>query len=163
MRVLRSQSETANCPRALSNIALAVVFVEMDPGLGVAARREAVSARQQFLRQLGILEQLAVERDPDRAVLVAIGCRPPARSMIESRRAPAPRRARDGSVRRPAHDARSRRSSPASAEGKLARPRQVERTGDAAHAAILLSRPELGQVGTCERDREAPAGKLHRL
>ncbi len=48
-----------------------VVLVEMDPRLGVAAGGEPVPSGEQVATQLGILEQLAVEGDPDRAVLVA--------------------------------------------------------------------------------------------
>ena len=44
---------------------LAAVLVEVDPGLGVAAGRQPVAAGQQLLAQLGILEELAVEGDPD--------------------------------------------------------------------------------------------------
>ena len=67
----------------------AVVLVEVDPGLGVAAGAERVAAGEEFLAEFGVFEQLAVERDPDdpRRSL-GIGCRPPARSTIESRVAP---------------------------------------------------------------------------
>ena len=50
---------------------LAEVLVEMDPSLGVTARRELVAARQQVAAKFGILEKFAVERHPDRLVFVS--------------------------------------------------------------------------------------------
>ena len=70
MRRWRSQSETANWPRACSKVAVAVVLVEVDPGLGVAAGGQVVAAGQERLAELGVVEELAVEGDPDGAVLV---------------------------------------------------------------------------------------------
>jgi len=47
-----------------------VVFVEVDPRLGVATRGKPVAASQEVFAQLGIFEELAIERDPDVARLV---------------------------------------------------------------------------------------------
>ena len=69
---------------------LAQVFVEMSPELGVAPRRQPVASRQQFGLQLGILEDLAVLRDPDRAVLVAD--RLPSARQVDDRQPPRPQR-----------------------------------------------------------------------
>ena len=68
--------------------ALAMIFVEMDPQLGVASGRQPVAARQQLLLELGIFEELAVLRDPDRAVLVAD--RLPAAGEVDDREPPRP-------------------------------------------------------------------------
>ena len=63
---------------------LLLVEVEDDLGVGVGLEsdgRAAISSRA----QLDVVEDLAVEGDPDGAVLVAIGCWPAARSMMLSR------------------------------------------------------------------------------
>ena len=59
----------------------AVVLVEVDPGLGVAAGGQVVAAGQQRLAELGVVEELAVEGDPDGAVLV--GDRLPAAGEVD--------------------------------------------------------------------------------
>jgi hypothetical protein len=50
---------------------LAVLLVEVHQHLGVRARREAMPARAQILTQLRVIVDLAIERHPHRAVLVA--------------------------------------------------------------------------------------------
>ena len=65
VRVLRSQSETANWPRARSSIPSAMIFVKMDPRFGVASGRQMVPACQKLTPELGVLEELAIERDPN--------------------------------------------------------------------------------------------------
>ena len=50
---------------------LAQILVEMDPEFGVAAGRESVPAGDELSLQFGVLEDLAILGDPDRAVLVA--------------------------------------------------------------------------------------------
>ena len=54
----------------LEKHALAELFVEMDPGFGVAMRGEPMAALEQFLAQLGIFVELAFEGDPDVARFV---------------------------------------------------------------------------------------------
>src|SRR4030095_16055240 len=51
--------------------ALAFLLVEMEDGLGVAAGAVAVAARFESRPERGVVVDLAVEDDPDRAVLVA--------------------------------------------------------------------------------------------
>ena len=76
-------------PRLLEE-PLAEIFVQVGPQLGVAPRGQPVPARQQLGLQLGILEDLAVLRDPDRAVLVAD--RLPAARQVDDRQPPCPQR-----------------------------------------------------------------------
>ncbi len=68
----------------------AQVFIEVGPGLGVAPGLEPVPAREQFLAQFGILKQLAVERDPDRLILIAD--RLPAAGQVNDRQPPSSER-----------------------------------------------------------------------
>ena len=141
MRVLRSQSETANWPRALANIPSPMVFVEMDPRLGVAAGGQAVPAGQELLAQLGILEQLAVEGDPDRAVFV--GDRLPAPGQVDDRQPPGPQRHARLDVEllvvgTAVGDRAGHRQQ--ALGGKLARPGQINRAGDATHGTYLSCR-----------------------
>src|SRR5208337_1537252 len=56
-------------PRPLED-PLAMVLVQVDPEFSVATGGQVVPADSQLLAQLGIVEQLAVERNPDRFVLV---------------------------------------------------------------------------------------------
>ena len=119
---------------------LAVVFVEMDPRLGVAARRQAMPAGQELPAQLGILEQLAVEGDPDRAVLVAD--RLPAAGQVDDRQPPGPERHARLDVEllvvgTAVGDRAGHRQQ--SLMRKLPRPCQVDCTGDAAHADASLA------------------------
>ena len=61
------------------------LFVEADDDLGVGMRAEADALRDQLVAQLDVVEDLAVEGDPDASrSSFAIGCAPAARSMIES-------------------------------------------------------------------------------
>ena len=89
-RSFRSQSETANWPRASSNIPSPCLRRDGPtprcrtawPGDGRAARSSP--------SQLGIFEELAVECDPDRAVLVADRLLPP--RQVDDRQPPGPER-----------------------------------------------------------------------
>ena len=83
VRFLRSQSATANCPRVPLEAALAHVFVQMDPQLGIASRGQGMPTGKQLFLKLGIFEDFTVLRDPDRAVLVAE--RLPAPRQIDDR------------------------------------------------------------------------------
>jgi hypothetical protein len=65
-----------------------MVFVQVDPRLGVAPGGQVMPPPQQLPAQLGILEQLAVEGDPDRAVFV--GDRLPAAGQVDDREPPGP-------------------------------------------------------------------------
>src|SRR5688572_18311564 len=47
------------------------LFIEMHDRFGVAVRAKRVAAFYEVLTQLDVVEDLAVERDPDRAVFVA--------------------------------------------------------------------------------------------
>ena len=65
----------------------------MDPELGIAPGGERMASREEFLLELGVLEDLAVLGHPDRAVLIAEGLaaagevddRQPARSQGQPR------------------------------------------------------------------------------
>ena len=57
-------------PRRRSGEALAVLLVEVDEHLGVAARREAVPGALELVPQLAVVVDLAVLDDGDPAVLV---------------------------------------------------------------------------------------------
>ena len=70
--------------------ALAVLFVEMDEHLGVAARREPVPRALEVVAQLAVVVDLAVLDDGDPPSSFAIGWSPVARSMIARRRAASP-------------------------------------------------------------------------
>src|SRR5271157_2016806 len=62
------------------------VLVKVDPRLGVAVGRQPMSPRQEILPQFGILEQLAVEGNPDRSILVGEWLTAPC--QIDDRQAP---------------------------------------------------------------------------
>ena len=51
--------------------AIALFLVEVEDGLGIASRSIAVPARLQAGSKVGVVVDLAVEDDPDVAVLVA--------------------------------------------------------------------------------------------
>ena len=115
---------------------LAAVLVEMDPGLGVAASRQPVPARQQLLAQLRIFEELAVERDPDRVVLV--GDRLAAAGEVDDRQPASAQRhpgldvhlfvVRSAMGDRPGHGEEA-------VTREFPRPSQVDGAGDATHGA----------------------------
>ena len=119
----------------LGEHAFAQVLVEVNPRLGVAAGGEPVAPRQELLAQLGILEQLAVEGDPDRSVLV--GDRLPAPRQVDDRQPPGPQRQAGLDVnllviRAAMSDRRGHRQEPLSR--KFPGARQIDRACDAAHA-----------------------------
>ena len=49
------------------------IFIEVDNGFGVGARGKNMAVGQQFLPQLGIVVDFAIEEYPDAAVLVGDG------------------------------------------------------------------------------------------
>ena len=127
MRVVAIPERDGELAAGLGEHPLAEVFVEMDPRLGVAAGRQAMPARQELPAQLGVLEQLAVERDPDRAVLVAD--RLPAPGQVDDRQPPGPQRHARLDVdllvvRTAMGDRAGHRQQPL--DGELTRPRQVD-------------------------------------
>ena len=130
----------------------------MDPRLGVAAGRQPMPPRQEILPQLGILEQLAVEGDPDRSVLV--GERLPAACQVDDRQPPGPQgHARldvDLLVIRAAMGDR-RRHGQESSRGEFPAPCQVHSACDTAHEVTSSNRP--GRRETAYR-RSAPARPL---
>jgi hypothetical protein len=67
-------------------------FVEVHQHLGVGLRREAMPLADQFVAQLAVVVDLAVEDDDHRAVLV--GYRLPTRRQIDDREPPDPQRHR---------------------------------------------------------------------
>ncbi len=96
---------------------------------------QLVSAGEQLGPQLGILEELAVECNPDRAVLVTQ--RLPTPREVDDRQTASPQRharlAVELLVVGAAMGDRARHRLKA-LPGKLAHPPQIERTGDATHA-----------------------------
>jgi len=111
----------------------------MDPSLGVAPGCERVPPRKQLLPQLGILEQLAVERDPDVAAFVRD--RLATAREVDDRETSGtegdPRLDVDLLVVGPAMgDGAGHREE--SRPGKLSGPVQVDRAGDAAHKSPRL-------------------------
>ena len=110
----------------------------MHPELGVAAGGEGVSARQELFLELGILEDLSVLGDPDRAVLVAQGLTAP--RQVHDRQSPRPQGqsrldvdmlvVRSAMGDRTGHRQQPRR-------GKLALTSQIDRAGNATHARTL--------------------------
>ncbi len=60
----------ANMPRKLLDHGLAVLLVEMDEDLGVAARLQHVAGGAQLALEVEVVVDLAIEDDADRAVLV---------------------------------------------------------------------------------------------
>jgi hypothetical protein len=60
----------AEHPAQPLDAALALFFVEVNDGLGVAPRREPVAARDQLITQFPVVVDFAVEDDPHRAVFV---------------------------------------------------------------------------------------------
>ncbi len=117
----------------------------MDPGLGVATGGEGVALGQQFLAEFGILEELAVEGDPDRAVLV--GDRLPASGKVDDREPPgAQDHARLGVkllvVRPSVSDRAGHRQEPG--DGKLAAIDPIQGPGDSTHGSLKL--PGFGAI-----------------
>ena len=60
-------------PLQMLEKSFAVLLIEMDDDLGVGARGKDVTLRLKLLLELGIVEQLAIEDDRDRAILVEDG------------------------------------------------------------------------------------------
>ena len=124
LRSLRSQSETENCPSALTEDTLAKFFVQVDPGFGVAAGGELVTAAEQFLAELRVFVELAFEGDPD--VVLLVGHRLPAAGDVDDREPPrAERDARldvDVLVIRTAVRDRGRHAQAVDPQGKCRRP-----------------------------------------
>ena len=122
----------------LGEHALAAVLVQVDPGLGVASGRQPVAACQELLSQLGVLEQLAVEGDPDRAVLV--GDRLPAARQVDDREPPGSQRHAgldvDLLVVGPAMGDRRRHRQEATSR-EFPGARQIDRACNTAHALKL--------------------------
>ena len=134
---------------------LAVVFVEVDPGFGVAPGLEGVAAGQEFLADLGVLEEFAVERDPDRAVLVADRLSTP--GEVDDRQATG---AEDDAgfgvkllvVGASVRDGAGHGQEPG--DGKLATTRSIKRPGDSAHDSIPLEKRAIAgdRLGSARRE-----------
>src|SRR5271157_2840637 len=134
------------------------VLVKVDPRLGVAAGRQPMPPRQEILPQFGILEQLAVEGNPDRSIL--IGERLTAPCQIDDRQAPGPQ----GNswldvdllvIRAPMSD--RRRHGQESSRGEFPAASQVHSTCNTAHDVTSSNLP--GRRETAYR-RSAPAPPL---
>ena len=114
--------------------ALAEIFVEVDPGLGVAPRGQAVAAASSSWRSSGYSKSSPLKATQIEPSSLVSGCRPPARSTIDSRRAPE-RHARldvELLVVRPAMSDRPGHRQEAWT-GELARPVRSNAPGDPAH------------------------------
>ena len=135
----------------------AEILVKMHPELGVAAGGRGCGRAQKLLLELGILEDLAVLGDPDRAVLIAQ--RLTASRQVHDREPPRPQgQARldvDMLVVRSAMgDRAGHRQEPRC--GKLALTSQIDCAGNATHG-LRLSRRRGSLPGNAESAASHPA------
>ena len=112
----------------------------MYPRLGIAARRETMTGCQKLSSQLGILEKLAVERNPDRTIFVSDRLLAPC--QVDDRQPPGPD-CQTGLemkvlvVGAPVRDRPGHRQQ--TLGRKLPSSRQIKCTGDATHGSTSLS------------------------